>query len=376
MTLPHPPLWLTLVAFICALGPLVFFHELGHFLAARFFGIPAEVFSIGFGREIVGWTDRQGTRWKIAWLPIGGYVRFVGDMNPSSAPVDPEELKPEDRERSFHTRPLWQRFIVVLAGPMANFVLAIAIFTAFFTFIGAPQTNVVGAIVANSAAAKAGLQPGDRILSIADRGTSTFDDIFNVVAVRPNETVPLKLQRAGATRTVEVTLGSDLLEQLPGQKVRRGLLGVYATTKVSGPVPIYEAVPMAVRYTGKTIRSTIDAIGQMFRGRVSPQQLGGPIKIAQFAGEAAAIGPLSFVDLIAMLSINLGFINLLPVPLLDGGHLFLYLIEGVRRRAPSAEVVEWAFRGGLALILALFLFVIVNDLGGLGLFEGLQRLIG
>jgi regulator of sigma E protease len=376
LTLPHPPLWLTLVAFICALGPLVFFHELGHFLAARFFKIPAEVFSIGFGREIVGWTDRQGTRWKICWLPIGGYVRFVGDMNPASAPVDPEELTPEDRERSFHTRPVWQRFIVVLAGPMANFILAIAIFTAFFTFIGAPQTNVVGKIVANSAAAKAGLRPGDRILSIADRDTSTFDDIFNVVAVRPNETVPLKLQRGSATRTVEVTLGSDQLEQLPGQKVKRGLLGVSATTRVTAPVPFYEALPMAVRYTGKTIRSTTDAIGQMFRGRVSPQQLGGPIKIAQFAGEAAAIGPLSFVDLIAMLSINLGFINLLPVPLLDGGHLFLYLIEGVRRRAPSAEVVEWAFRGGLALILALFLFVIVNDLGGLGLFEGLQRLIG
>ena len=230
MTLPHPPLWLTLVAFICVLGPLVFFHELGHFLAARFFKIPAEVFSIGFGREIVGWTDRQGTRWKISWVPLGGYVRFVGDMNPASAPPDLEDLSPEDRERSFHARPVWQRFIVVLAGPIANFILAIVIFTAFFTFIGAPQTNVVGAIVANSPAAKAGLHPGDRILSIADRGTSTFDDIFNVVAVRPNETVPVTVQRAGATRTVEVTLGSDLLEQLPGQKVRRGLLGVYATT--------------------------------------------------------------------------------------------------------------------------------------------------
>lgn len=374
--LPHPPVWLILVAFVCALGPLVFFHELGHYLVARLFKIPAEVFSIGFGRELVGWTDRQGTRWKVAWLPLGGYVRFVGDMNPASAPGDLEELSPEERERSFHLRPVWQRFLVVLAGPVANFVLAILIFAAFFTFVGTPQTNIVGAIVQNSAAAKAGLLPGDRIVSVDNRSTPRFDDIFSVVAMRPNETVPLTFERNRTARTVEVTLGSDMMEQIPGQKVKRGLLGIYPTLHVMEPVPFYRAVPLAVDYTAGTIRSIVDGIGQIFRGKVSPDQLGGPVKIAKIAGEAAQTGPLSFVGLLALLSINLGFINLLPVPVLDGGHLLLYVVEAVRRQAPSARAVEWAFRGGLALILALFLFVTMNDLGGQRLFEGLQRLIG
>lgn len=374
--LPQPPLWLVLVAFVCALGPLVFFHELGHYLMARLFGIPAETFSIGFGHELVGWTDRQGTRWKVAWLPLGGYVKFVGDMTPASNPADLDTIPPDLRERAFQLRPVWQRFLVVLAGPLANFVLAIAIFAAFFTFVGTPQTNVVGAVIANTAAAKAGLQPGDRILEVAGQGTPTFNDISNVVAIRPNETVPLKIQRANDTETIRVTLGADMIEQTPGQKVRRGLLGVFPTMQVMEPVPIYRAVPMAFRYTIGFTRSIVDGIGQIFKGRVSAQELGGPIKIAKIAGTAAELGPLAFVQLLALLSINLGFINLLPVPMLDGGHLFFYAIEAVRRKAPSANALEWAFRGGLALLVALVLFVTFNDLGGHGLFKGLQRLIG
>jgi regulator of sigma E protease len=374
--LPQPPLWLVLVAFVCALGPLVFFHELGHYLMARLFGIPAETFSIGFGHELVGWTDRQGTRWKVAWLPLGGYVKFVGDMTPASNPADLDTIPAELRERAFQLRPVWQRFLVVLAGPLANFVLAIAIFAAFFTFVGTPQTNVVGAVIANTAAAKAGLQSGDRILEVAGQGTPTFNDISNVVAIRPNETVPLRIQRSNNIETIRVTLGADMIEQTPGQKVRRGLLGVFPTMQVMEPVPVYRAVPMAFRYTIGFTRSIVDGIGQIFKGRVSAQELGGPIKIAKIAGTAAELGPLAFVQLLALLSINLGFINLLPVPMLDGGHLFFYAIEAIRRKAPSANALEWAFRGGLALLVALVLFVTFNDLGGHGLFKGLQRLIG
>ena len=374
--LPQPPLWLVLLAFACALGPLVFFHELGHYLVARLFGIPAETFSIGFGHELLGWTDRQGTRWKLAWLPLGGYVKFVGDMTPASNPAELETIPPELRDRAFQLRPVWQRFLVVLAGPMANFLLAIAIFAAFFTFIGTPQTNLVGAVIPNTAAARAGLQPGDRILEVAGQSTPTFTDVSNVVTIRPNETVPLKIERSNTVRTIRVTLGSDMIEQTAGQKVRRGLLGVYPTMQVMEPVPVTRSIPMAFDYTISFTRSIVDGLGQIFRGRVSPKELGGPIKIAQIAGTAAELGPLAFVQLLALLSINLGFINLLPVPMLDGGHLFFYVVEAVRRKAPSAAALEWAFRGGLALILALVLFVTFNDLGGHGLFEGLQRLIG
>src|SRR5689334_18947521 len=179
--LPQPPLWLVLIAFVCALGPLVFFHELGHYLVARLLRIPAEVFSIGFGHEIVGWTDRQGTRWKVGWLPLGGYVKFIGDMNPASQPADEKSVPPEYRERAFAFRPVWQRFLIVLAGPMANFILAILTFTAFYAFVGTPQNNVAGAIVAGSPAERAGLKPGDKILSVAGRDTPTFNDIRNVV---------------------------------------------------------------------------------------------------------------------------------------------------------------------------------------------------
>lgn len=374
--LPQAPLWLVLVAFVCALGPLVFFHELGHYLVARMFGIAAETFSIGFGHELFGWTDRKGTRWKVAWLPLGGYVKFVGDMTPASNPAEVEAIPPELRDRAFQLRPVWQRFLVVLAGPVANFILAIAIFASFFTFIGTPQTNVVGAVIVNSAAARAGLQPGDRILAVAGQATPTFNDVSNVVAIRPNETVSLKLQRGNNVRLLTIALGSDWIEQAPGEKVRRGLLGVYPTMQVMEPVPLSRAVPMAVDYTASFTRSIVDGIGQIFRGKVSPKELGGPVKIAKIAGAAAELGPLAFVQLLALLSINLGFINLLPVPMLDGGHLFFYVVEAVRRKAPSANALEWAFRGGLALILALVLFVTFNDLGGHGLFKGLQRLIG
>ena len=374
--LAQPPLWLILVAFVCALGPLVFFHELGHYLVARWLKVPAEVFSIGFGREIVGWSDRQGTRWKVGWLPLGGYVRFVGDMNAAGAPADEDEIPPELRDRAFQFRPVWQRFLIVLAGPAANFLLAILIFAAFFSLIGTPRTNVVGAISPNSAALAAGLQPGDKILSVAGRATPTFDDIYNVVSVRPKETVQLTIERYDQVQRFTVTLGTDEVQDASGQKFERGLLGVYPTTKVSDPVPVYRAVPLAADYTWRLTRAILDGLMQLIRGHVSVKQLGGPIKIAQVAGEGASLGALPFVQLLALLSINLGFINLLPVPMLDGGHLLFYAVEAVRRRPLSARALEWAFRGGLAVILALLVFTTINDLGSLGLWDRLQRLIG
>ena len=374
--LPQPPFWLVILAFICALGPLVFFHELGHYLVARLFRIPAEVFSIGFGRELFGWTDRQGTRWKVAWLPLGGYVRFVGDMTPASNPADLESIPPELREKAFHLRPVWQRFLVVLAGPVANFILAIAIFAAFFMTLGAPQTNIVGGIVPDTAAAEAGLQPGDKILSVAGRETQSFDDIRSVVLLRANQTVPLRFERRGVVRDIDVHLRSDTEVDPFGQKFTRGLLGIEPTTGVLQRLPIYKAVPEATRYTFTITRSMIDGLGQIVSGSRGTEDVGGPIKIAQIAGQQAALGALPFAQLLALFSINLGFINLLPVPMLDGGHLFFYTVEAVRRRPLSARALDWAFRGGLAVILALVVFTTINDLGSIGLWDRLQSLIG
>jgi regulator of sigma E protease len=374
--LPTPPLWLVLIAFVCALGPLVFFHELGHYLVARAFGIPAETFSIGFGRELVGWTDRQGTRWKVGWLPLGGYVKFVGDMTPASDPAELDDIPVNLRDRVFQTRPVYQRFLVVLAGPAANFLLAIVIFAAFFSLIGTPISNSVGKVLDASPAAHAGIRSGDQIISVADRSTPTFADIFSVVALRPNQTVWVEFRRGGETGRVRVTLGADQLTDSTGQKFRRGLLGVSPSTKLQGPVPLTSAIPMAVQTTAHVTRSIVDGLGALLRGNVSPKQLGGPIKIARVAGANAEQGPMAFVELLAFLSINLGFINLLPVPMLDGGHLFFYVIEAVRRRPLSASALDVAFRGGLALVFALMVFLTINDLGSLGLWDRLQRLIG
>ena len=374
--LPQPPLWLVLVGFVCMLGPLVFFHEFGHYIVARMFKIPAEAFSICFGRELVGWTDKQGTRWKIAWLPLGGYVRFVGDMTPASNPADAESVSEEDRDRAFQFRPVWQRFLVVLAGPAANFLLAIIIFAAFFAAIGAPLTNVVGGVKEGTAAAAAGLQPGDKIVSVADRPTPTFDDIRSVVALRAGEKIPLEFERAGSVHEVQVTLTSDVEPDALGRDFKRGLLGIYPAEGALERVPVTRAVPLAVQYTANLTRSIVDGLVQLVRGRVSPKQLGGPITIARVAGQGAELGALPFVQLLALLSINLGFINLLPVPMLDGGHLFFYAVEAVRRRPISARALEWAFRGGLAIILTLLLFTTINDLASLGLWDSLQRLIG
>jgi regulator of sigma E protease len=374
--LPQPPLWLILIAFICALGPLVFFHELGHYLVARMFGIPAEIFSIGFGHELFGWTDRQGTRWKVAWLPLGGYVRFVGDMSPASNPAELDDIPPELRERAFQVRPVWQRFLVVLAGPMANFLLAIAIFAAFFMTLGAPRTNVVGEVVPGTAAAEARLQPGDKILSVAGQRTPGFEDIRSVVLLRPNETVPLRFERGEQVREIQVHLQSDTVTDAFGQKFTRGLLGVYPTTGVLQRLPVYEAIPEATTYTIRITRTMIDGLAQIISGKRGTEDVGGPIKIAQIAGQQASLGALPFVQLLALFSINLGFINLLPVPMLDGGHLFFYTVEAIRRRPLSARALDWAFRGGLALILALVVFTTVNDLGSIGLWDRLQRLIG
>ena len=373
----QPPIWLIIIAFLCAIGPLIVFHELGHYWVARWFGVGAEQFSIGFGREIAGWTDKRGTRWKIGWLPLGGYVRFVGDMNPASQPAHDDGLSDEIRAVSFHHKPWWQRFLVVLAGPMANFLLAIAIFAAFFLSFGVPSTpSIVPAVAVNSAADRAGILAGDKILEVAEQDAAMFSDLRRVVSIRPDEVVPVKIEREGRVSTLNIRLGHEDRKDEFGQVFRVGVLGIEPPPTVFTPVSLIGAVPTATSYTAKLTRSMIDGLVQIVTGRRSTKDLGGPLKMAQIAGQQASLGAFAFIQLIALFSINLGFINLLPVPVLDGGHLVFYAAEGIRRRPVSERAQDWAFRGGLAMLLALLLFVTINDLASFGLFERLGRLIG
>jgi regulator of sigma E protease len=375
--LQQPPLWFILIAFVCTIGPLVFFHEFGHYIVGRLFGVGAETFSIGFGREIVGWTDRSGTRWKIGWLPLGGFVRFVGDENAASAPAPEDEVPEELRARSFHHKPVWQRFLIVLAGPMANFLLAILIFAAFFAALGFPRTPpVVTRIAPASAAQQAGLAAGDRILSVDGRQTDNFEKLASYVVLRPDEQVTLEILRDGERRRVSARIARQVEADRFGQRFEIGRLGVYAEGREYVRLRPLELLPTATGYTFQLTRSMIDGLWQILSGRRSVKDLGGPLKIAQIAGQQASLGAFEFIQLLAFFSINLGFINLLPVPMLDGGHLFFYTVEAVRRRPVSLQAQDWAFRGGLALILALMLFTTVNDLDSFGLWDRLERLIG
>ena len=375
--LEQPPLWFMLIAFVCAIGPLVFFHEFGHYTVGKLFGVGAETFSIGFGREIVGWTDRSGTRWKIGWLPLGGFVRFVGDQNAASTRAPEEDVPEELRARSFHLKPVWQRFLVVLAGPMANFLLAILIFAAFFAALGFPRTPpVVTSIAPASSAQQAGLATGDRILSVDGRRTDSFEKLASYVVLRPDEQVTLEILRDGQQRLVSTRLARQVETDRFGQRFEIGRLGVYAEGREYVRLRPLELLPTATGYTIQLTRSMIDGLWQIVSGRRSVKDLGGPLKIAQIAGQQASLGAFEFIQLLAFFSINLGFINLLPVPMLDGGHLFFYTVEAVRRRPVSLQAQDWAFRGGLALILALLLFTTVNDLDSFGLWDRLERLIG
>jgi regulator of sigma E protease len=377
--LSNPGIPFTVLAFLLVIGPLIFVHELGHYFAGRWFGVKAETFSIGFGREITGWTDRRGTRWKVGWLPLGGYVKFAGDMNPASMPSDEWlSLPAAERARTFQAKKLWQRFIIVLAGPATNFLFAILVFIALFAAYGQPRTPpIVGSIEERSAAQAAGFQVGDRILAIDGARVDRFEDIALYVAIRPEQRMHFDIERRGARMAIDATPRPLVQSDRFGNEARIGRIGLGRTDAVAvvrlGPL---EAVGAAFAHTGETVKTMVVTLGQVITGSRSLKEMGGPLKIAQFSGQQASLGWLDFVLFMSMVSINLGFINLLPIPLLDGGHLLFYVVEGVRRKPLRPEAQEWAFRTGLAVLLALMIFVTFNDLASFGLFGGLGRLIG
>lgn len=370
-----PGILTSVIAFALVIGPLVFLHELGHYLAGRWFGVKAEEFSIGFGKEVFGVTDKQGTRWKFSALPLGGYVRFAGDMDMASR-EDPawRALPPEQRARTFPAKSVWQRAIIVAAGPVTNLLIAFFILVGFGLIYGKADTaSYVGQVVAGTPAARAGFHSGDHIVALGGKSVSQFTDIVDFVRARPGVTVPVTLARDGAVIRRTVTIGAVPGQDESGKTVTIGQIGIGPRAIAIGPV---EAAGMAGEGMGRIMGAMGDLLGHIVIGQRSVKELGGPLRIAQVSGQQLEAGPASFIWLIALISINLGFINLLPVPMLDGGHLFFYAIEAIRGRPVASSVQEWAFRGGLAAVLGLMVLVTINDLAALGLWKSLFGLSG
>lgn len=374
----NPGFLLTVLAFVAVIGPLVFVHELGHYLVARWCGVKAEAFSIGFGPEIAAWVDRRGTRWRIGALPLGGYVRFKGDMNAASQ-TDPAwlQLPSAERAESFPAKPLWQRAAIVAAGPLINFLFAILVLATFAVVHGESRTPAVaGQVQAGSAAAAAGIQPGDRIVSLNGREMATFDDIRLYAQIRPDEPVTILIERAGQNIERQGRVGAVQERDGFGNSFRIGRLGIAPGDPVIEPVALWRAPIVAIKQTGQIVRTMVETLGQILGGGRSVKELGGPLKIAEVSGQAATLGLEGFVFFMALISINLGFINLLPIPMLDGGHLLFYGVEAIQRRPVSPRVQEWAYRSGLAMLLAMMMLVTFNDLSSFGLWERLSGLIG
>ena len=376
--LEAPGIPFTILAFIVVLGPLVFVHEYGHYIVGRWCGVKADAFSIGFGRKLVGWTDKRGTEWKIGWLPLGGYVQFAGDRDAVSQPdAEWQSLPDTERSHTFPAQPVWKRAAIVVAGPLTNFLFAILILAGFAWISGTPNTPpVAGAVIEGSAAAAAGIEPGDRIVSVDGRGMDVFMDIPMAVAHRPGEAMDVVVERGGAEQALRLT--PRLIEERDrfGNVFKRGVIGIAAGKPVFERVPLWEAPLVGLKQTGQIVRQTGEVLAQIVTGRRSIKDVSGPLNMARISGEAAVMGPASLIFLIALISINLGFINLLPLPMLDGGHLLFYGYEAIRRRPAPPQAQEWAFRFGFAAVVTLMLVVTFNDLGSFGLWDRIARLIG
>lgn len=364
--------WLALtyiVPFLIVLGVVVFVHEMGHFLVARFFNVSVEAFSIGFGPELAAGVDRHGTRWRLAAIPLGGYVKFKGDDNAASVPSreDISRLSEEERRGNFHAKPVGQRAAVVAAGPAANFILAIVILTFWFMFVGKPIVEPrVETVEPNSAAAAAGMKPGDLILGIDGSRVQSFDEVQRIVMMSAGTELAVAVERGGAEVMLKATPRLEERTDKFGNKMQIGLLGVGRPTRPEdvrieyyGPVA---AFGHGLNETWFWMKQPITFIQKLFVGEASTDQLGGPLRIAQLSRDVASVSPLELLRWIAIISINIGLMNLFPIPILDGGHLLFYGIEAARGRPLSERTLEIGFRIGFALVIMLMIFATRNDL--------------
>ncbi len=361
-----------IVPFLGLLTVIVFIHELGHFLVGRYFKVGIETFSIGFGKEITGWYDRYGTRWRLAWLPLGGYVKFEGDANAASMPDIDEIEAAKDNPRSFHGKPLYQRAAIVAAGPIANFILAIFIYTMMFSIAGVPvSAPVIDVVKQDSAAEQAGLKAGDRIVEIDGSKINSFTQIQRLVSTRPGEEFTIVIKRNEELIPLKITPRLVEVDDGSGGKMKIGLLGIQRN--ISGDLVFEkktpgEAVSLAVKETWFVISQSLGYVKNMIIGKQSTDQLAGPIRIAQVTGQVAAVSLAALVQLGAVLSISIGLINLFPIPILDGGHLLYYAIEAVRGKPLGKNAQEMGFKMGFALVITLMLVATWNDLSRLNLF--------
>jgi regulator of sigma E protease len=358
-----------LIPFLFVLSLVVFFHELGHFLVARWCGVRVLVFSIGFGPEIIGFNDRYGTRWKISAIPLGGFVKFFGDDNAASVPdaAQAATMSAEERSRSFMFQPVAKRAAIVVAGPLANFLLAVVIFAGVFMLYGKQTMSArVDSVQPGSAAADAGFKTGDLVVAINGHAIDNFADMQRVVSASAGETLRIAVDRDGVQQILQATPALKEVKDNFGNVQRIGILGISRSMAAEDlklrPVAPPQAIWLSVQETWSVIDRTLGYLGGVITGREAANQLGGPIRIAQMSGQVASFGFVPLIQLAAVLSISIGLLNLFPIPLLDGGHLLFYVIEGVRGRPLSERAQELGFRIGLAIVLMLMIFATFNDI--------------
>ncbi|GGA52355.1 RIP metalloprotease RseP [Pelagibacterium lentulum] len=358
-----------IIPFLAVLTVIVFVHEMGHYLVARWNRVAIDAFSIGFGPELLGWNDRHGTRWRISAIPLGGYVKFRGDMNAASVP-DPDaakDLSPQDASRLFSNKTVWQRMAIVVAGPMANFLFTFAVLYIMLVSYGQHTLDpTIGEVLPGSAAEEAGFLPEDRILSVDSYAVRGFSDFQRLVATSPDRQVRIVVERNSQPVELFVTPQPQSSMTNFGREIKIGVIGVSRNVGEDDiflyhPGPI-EAVGMTFEEMRFIVDRTLAFIGDLFVGRGDLDQIAGPVGMAQISGEVATIGLLALVNLTALLSLNIGLINLFPVPMLDGGHLLYYLFEAIRGRPLSQRVQEIGYRVGFALVCTLMVFTLVNDL--------------
>lgn len=355
--------------FFFVLALVIFIHELGHYLVGRWCGVGVDAFAIGFGPKLLSWTDGHGTEWKLCAIPLGGYVKFKGDLNGASVPDNEaaDAMSAEERRLAFQFKPIWQRAAIVAAGPIANFILAFFVFLASFMYTGQFVLDpVIETVVAGTPADVAGMKAGDRVIAVNGEKIATFDDLRrHVVASADDKPLALDVERGGVVTTLFAQ--PRLTEQKTALgKLRSKTLGVTSSTLPEHHHVIYHSLPsataMSVEQIGGVISQSVNYIRELIAGREKADQLSGPIRIAQVSGKVAESGFSSLIMLAAILSISIGFVNLMPVPLLDGGHLMFYAIEATFGRPLSRRVQEFGFRIGLALVVMLMLFVTINDI--------------